>query len=145
MRWSATLKALIGALVLALAGAAASCTASPQPVLPPAPAPSAHPGDVISWGEAASSIGQTVTVEGPVTRVGKGQGPGGPALLVTVGLDPSDPQRFVAVIPLKVLRAIPAANRERLAGGLVRVTGKIVKYNGAATIVMHSPRQLHVQ
>jgi len=145
MRGSAAARLGTGLLLLTLVVAAAACSPSSEPVLPAAPPPSAHPGDVISWGEAAASIGQTITVEGPVTSVRKGQGPGGPALFVTVGVDPSDPQRFVAVIPYKVLRDFSTAKRERLPGGLVRVTGTIVKYDGAATIILRSPRQLHVQ
>lgn len=141
-----TVRSIIGLLVLAVVVTAGSCSAS-SPSSPPsqAPQPSAQPGDVISWGEAAASIGQTLAVEGPVTQVGKGLGPTGPALLVYVGADPSDPERFVVVIPTSVVNQLSADARERLSGGLVRVTGTIVKFRGAATVVVKSPRQLHIQ
>ena len=146
MRHGPALRSVAGLFVLAVAVLAGSCSASaPNTPASQVPQPSAQPGDVISWSEAAASIGQTITVEGPVTQVGKGLGPHGPALLVYVGADPSDPQRFVAVIPTKVLKRLSIGQREQLSGALVRVTGTIVSYRGAATIVLKSPHQLRIQ
>ena len=146
MRRGPALRSVAGLFVLAVAVLAGSCSASaPNTPASQVPQPSAQPGDVISWSEAAASMGQTITVEGPVTQVGKGLGPHGPALLVYVGADPSDPQRFVAVIPTKVLKQLSVDQREQLSGALVRVTGTIVSYHGAATIVVASPRQLRIE
>jgi hypothetical protein len=146
MRHGSALRSIVGLFVLAVAVFVGSCSASsPSPPASQAPQPSAQPGDVISWSEAAASVGQTITVEGPVTQVSKGLGPHGPALLVYVGADPSDPQRFVAVIPTKVLKQLSVDQREQLSGALVRVTGTIVSYRGAATIVVKSARQLRIQ
>jgi hypothetical protein len=146
MRRAAAVRSIVGLFVLAVAISVGSCSASsPSSPASQVPQPSAQPGDVISWSEAAASIGQTITVEGPVAELGKGAGPHGPALLVYVGADPSDPQRFVVVIPAKVLKQLSVDERQRLSGALIRVTGTIVRYRGAATIVAKSPRQLRIE
>ena len=72
-------------------------------------------------------------------------GPHGPAVLVYVGADPSDPQRFVIVIPITVFKRLSADQQERLPGALVRASGTIISYSGAATIVVQSPRQLQIR
>ena len=139
-------RAIVALFVLAVVVFVGSCSvSSPSSPASPAPQPSAQPGDVISWGEAAASMGQTITVEGPVTHVARGLGPHGPAVLVYVGADPSDPQRFVIVIPITVFKRLSADQQERLPGALVRASGTIISYSGAATIVVQSPRQLQIR
>ena len=140
-------KVRAGILVLLALGVVmlASCAGSSSNTPTPQPPQSAQPGDVISWGEAGSSIGQKLTVEGAVTHVGKGRGPHGPALVVDVGADPSDPGRFMVVIPKKVADRLTVSERERLPGAFVRVTGKIVTFKGVATIVARSPAQIRIR
>lgn len=146
MRYTTAMRSVAVLFVVAVAVLAGSCSASsPSTPASQVPQPAAQPGDVIGWGEAAASIGQTLTVEGPVSELHRGLGPYGPALLVYVGADPSDPQRFVVVIPVKVLKQLSANDRERLSGALLRATGTIIRYRGAATIVVRSSRQLHIQ
>jgi hypothetical protein len=146
MNYGAAMRYVVGLLVVAVIVSVGSCSASsPSSPASQVPQPAAQPGDVVSWGEAAASIGQTLTVEGPVSELHRGLGPHGPALLVYVGADPSDPQRFVVVIPVKVLKQLSANDRERLSGALLRATGTIIRYRGAATIVVQSSRQLHIQ
>lgn len=142
----AAVRVIAGWFVLGVVIVAGSCSASsPSSPASPAPQPSAQPGDVISWGEAAASIGQSITVEGPVTHLARGLGPHGPAVLVYVGADPSDAQRFVIVIPMTVFRRLSTDQQERLPGALVRATGLIIRYRGAATIVVQSPQDLRIQ
>lgn len=113
-------------------GAGGPATASPAP----GQIESAQPGDVISWSEAAASVGQTLTVEGPVASSSRGRGPGGAALLLNVGLDAPDPSRFVAIVPLAVYRQLSTDMRAQLDVALVRVTGKIISFRGASAIVV---------
>jgi hypothetical protein len=146
MRHGAAVRIVVALFVLLVVAFVGSCSASaPTAPASPAPQPSAQPGDVISWGEAAASIGQSITVEGPVTQVARGLGPHGQAVLVYVGADPSDPQRFVIVIPITVFKGLSADQRAQLPGALVRATGLIIRYRGAATIVVQSPSKLRIQ
>jgi len=121
-------------------GSGGSTGASPTP----SQIESAQPGDVISWSEADSSVGQTLTVEGPVASSTRGRGPGGPALLLNVGLDAPDPSRFVAIVPLAIYRRLSADTRAQLDVGIVRVTGKIIGFRGASAIVVTRPGDLRL-
>jgi hypothetical protein len=139
-------RAIVALFVVAVIFFVGSCSvSSPSPAASPAPQPSAQPGDVISWGEAAASIGQSITVEGPVTHLARGLGPHGQAVLVYVGADPADPQRFVIVIPITVFRRLSADQQERLPSALVWASGTIIRYRGAATIVVELPRNLQIR
>ena len=119
-------------------GSAASASPTPSQI------ESAQPGDVISWSEAASSVGQTLMVEGPVASSARGRGPGGPAILLNIGLPAPSTSRFVAIVPLAVYRRLPADTRDQLDVALVRVAGKIINYRGATAIVVARPADLRL-
>jgi len=120
------------------AGSAASVAPTPSQI------ESAQPGDVISWSEAATSVGQTLMVEGPVASTARGRGPGGPAILLSIGLPAPSTSRFVAIVPLAVYRRLPADTRDQLDVALVRVAGKIINYRGATAIVVARPADLRL-
>jgi predicted small lipoprotein YifL len=125
-------------LLAVVATAIAACGGNGPATASPAPSQieSAQPSDVISWSEAAASVGQTLTVEGPVVSSTAGRGPGGAALLLNVGLDAPDPSRFVAIVPLAIYRRLSANTRAQLDIALVRVTGTIIGFRGASAIVV---------
>lgn len=134
-----TRPALLAVLLLAVvAPAIAACGGNGPATASPTSSQieSAQPGDVISWSEAASSIGQTLTVEGPVASSARGRGPNGAAQLLNLGLGAPNPSRFVAIVPLAIYRQLSAAQRAQLGVALVRVTGKIIGFRGASAIVV---------
>jgi hypothetical protein len=149
--WSATRLAVLAVLLIVVTTAVTACggngtgaggAAGASPT--PSQIESAQPGDVISWSEADASVGQTLTVEGPVASSGRGRGPGGAALLLNVGLDAPDPSRFVAIVPLAIYRRLSADTRAQLDVGIVRVTGKIIGFRGASAIVVTRPADLRL-
>jgi hypothetical protein len=85
-----------------------------------------------------------LTVEGPVQSAGP-SALGDGAIVLDVGLAAPDPSRFIVVIPKSALKKFPASPAGHYSGQLIRATGKIVTYDGAAAIVVHSPSMLATQ
>ena len=140
--------AVCGALVVLVLSAAACAATGPPPntnVSLPAEPSSVTATEVVSWGEAASRIGQAVIVEGPVvsaTRVG-GSGPAA-ATLLNIGLDAPSTARFVALIPDSSRTKFPQPLKDTYVGMLVRVSGTIADDGGVATIRVTRPRQIRI-
>jgi hypothetical protein len=130
--------AVLPALVLAAATLAvlllAACSSShsvvPAGTVTPGPLESNGP---ISWSEAASRVGETLAVQGPVDSTGS-DGDGG--VVLNVGGPESDPGRFVIVIPKSALKKSPADAAAAYEGQLVTVTGTIEDRGGTATVVV---------
>lgn len=130
---------MMGGVWLASAGCG---NGGPPVVVPSASVSERAPGlGVISWSEAGSRIGQRQRVEGPVVSAASRAG----AVRLTVGAGASSPQRFVVVIPAAVARTAKGDAAEQYAGRLIRVTGTIVRRDGAATIVVHALDQLTIE
>ncbi len=136
---------LAALLLMAGCGAGATHTPSGAPSSPslesPAPAPSAD--SAIAWSEAASRIGETLTVEGPVMSVTAGAG--SVPTVLNVGLDAPDTARFVALIPAKIAAGLSSSPVDYFDGALVRVTGKIVPYEGASAVEVKAAKDIQVQ
>ena len=128
----------LSVMVLAGCGSAALDTTPTIPSTTSLP-PSATEGSAISWSEAASRIGQTATVEGPVISADHIDGPGSP-LLLSVGLAAPDSSRFLIVVPAAVRREFAQSPDVLYVGRLVRVVGKIEQYRGLAAITISSPK-----
>jgi DNA/RNA endonuclease YhcR with UshA esterase domain len=128
--------------VTALAGCGgAALTTTPTVASPTSLPPSITEGSVISWSEAASRIGQKVTVEGPVISADHIDGTGS-SLLLNVGLAAPDSSRFLIVLPAAVRREFAQSPDVLYVGRLVRVIGKIEQYRGLAAITIHSPKAI---
>lgn len=109
------------------------------------PTPTFETGETISWGEAVARLNKVRTVEGPVVSL-KESGSGDSAvLLVNVGLDAPDPARFVLIVPASVQAKYDHPLADRIDGALIRVTGRIREYEGAASITLDSPKDLKIQ
>jgi DNA/RNA endonuclease YhcR with UshA esterase domain len=128
--------------VTALAGCGgAALTTTPTVASPTSLPPSITEGSVISWSEAASRIGQTVTVEGPVISADYIDTTGS-SLLLNVGLAAPDSSRFLIVMPAAVRREFAQSPDVLYVGRLVRVIGKIEQYRGLAAITIRSPKAI---
>lgn len=139
MGWAPrSLRTVLLALLLLAASAVCvgACGGGSGASASPGEGESAQPGDVISWSEAASSVGQTLTVEGPVVSASVGRGLGGAALILNIGLGAPNTSRFVAIVPLAIYRRLSADTRAQLSVALVRVSGTIIGFRGATAIVV---------
>jgi DNA/RNA endonuclease YhcR with UshA esterase domain len=145
MRATRTVTCALAALALsvtALAGCgSAALTTTPATASPTSLPPLVTEGSVISWSEAASRIGQTATVEGPVISADHVDGTGS-SLLLNVGLAAPDTSRFLIVIPAAVRREFARSPDVLYVGRLVRVVGKIEPYRGLAAITIRSPKAI---
>ena len=134
--------ALAAASLLAFlaAGSLAACSGSPgsgpKNTLDPGPL---QPNGPISWSEAASRVGEVLSVEGPVT--GTSVESNGDVML-DVGAGAADPGRFVVIIPKAATVKFPPRPADHFDGQLVVATGKIVDVDGVATMVVRSPARL---
>jgi DNA/RNA endonuclease YhcR with UshA esterase domain len=134
--------AALALTVTALAGCGSSAlTTTPTVAGPTSLPPSVTEGSVISWSEAASRIGQTATVEGPVISADH-IGGNGSSLLLNVGLAAPDSSRFLIVIPAAARRELAQSLDVLYVGRLVRVVGKIEQYRGLAAITIRSPKAI---
>lgn len=125
---------LLAAILLAAAALLTGCSSSkslvPASTVTPGPLESNGP---ISWAEAASRIGEELSVQGPVNSTG-GDGAGGVTL--NVGAPASDPSRFVVVIPETAVGRFPDDPALFYDGQLVTATGLIEDRDGVATMVV---------
>ena len=132
--------ALIAVAVTLAATLLSACTSSgsvvPAGTVTPGPLESNGP---ISWSEAASRVGEELTVQGPVTSTGD-DGAGG--VVLNVGGPASDPSRFVVVIPKAALADFPADAAAAYDGQLVTVTGTIEDNAGTAAITVTSRKDI---
>jgi DNA/RNA endonuclease YhcR with UshA esterase domain len=129
-------------MVLASCGGSVSNTA-PTMTSPTSPPPTVTEGSVIGWSEAASRVGQTVTVEGPVVsadHVGVSRSP----LILNVGLAAPDSSRFLIVIPASLVSKFAEPPDVLYVGQLVRVVGRVEQRQGLAAITIQSPRAIKV-
>lgn len=127
-------------LALLAAGSLAACSGSPgsgpKNTVDPGPL---QPNGPISWSEAASRVGEMLSVEGPVT--GTSVESNGDVVL-NVGADAADPGRFVVIIPRAATAKFPPRPADHYDGQLVVATGKIVDVGGVATMIVRSPARL---
>ena len=136
---------VLAALALSVT-ALAGCGSAALNTTPAAPSPTSLPpsvaeGSVISWSEAASRIGQTATVEGPIISADHTAGSGS-SLLLNVGLAAPDSSRFLIVVPAAIRREFAQSPDVLYVGRLVRVVGKIEQYRGLAAITLRSPKAI---
>ena len=127
--------ALVLAVVL-LAGCSSSKSLVPESTVTPGPLESNGP---ISWAEAASRVGEVLTVQGPVSSTGS-DGAGG--VVLNVGAPEPDPTRFVVVIPKTALNKFPKDPASAYEGQLLTATGLIEDRDGVATMVVTSREDL---
>jgi hypothetical protein len=131
----------VAAAVLVLAALfLAACSSSgsvvPAGTVTPGPLESNGP---ISWSEASSRVGESLTVQGPVTSTGDD---GAGDVVLNVGAPASDPSRLAVVIPKEALAKFPADPAAAYDGQLVTVTGLIEDRDGTATIVVTSRKDI---
>jgi hypothetical protein len=124
--------------LLLLAGCSSSNSFVPQSTVTPGPLESNGP---ISWTEAASRVGEELTVQGPVTGTGS-DGAGG--VVLDVGATAPDPGRFVVVIPKAALKKFPKDPASFYDGQLLTATGLIEDRDGTATMVVESREDLTI-
>jgi hypothetical protein len=122
--------------VLLLVACSSSHSVVPAGTVTPGPLESNGP---ISWSEAASRVGETLAVQGPVSSTGS-DGAGG--VVLNVGGPESEPGRFVIVIPESALKKFPADAAAAYEGQLVTVTGTIEDRGGRATVVVTKRQDL---
>ena len=128
--------AALALATLALVACSSSHSVVPAGTVTPGPLESNGP---ISWSEAASRVGEELTVQGPVTGTGD-DGAGG--VVLNVGGPEGDPSRFVVVIPTEALAKFPADPAAYYDGQLVTVTGLIEDRAGTAAVVVTSRKAL---
>lgn len=122
--------------LLLLTGCSSSNSFVPQSTVTPGPLESNGP---ISWTEAASRVGEELTVQGPVTGTGS-DGAGG--VVLDVGAAAPDPGRFVVVIPKTALKKFPKDPASFYDGQLLTATGLIEERDGTPTMVVDSREDL---
>jgi len=93
---------------------------------------------VISWQDAASHVGDLVTVEGEVAAA---RSTGDTCILEFA---PDDPRGFRAVLLLPLLSSLPPHPEALYRGKRVRVSGRIARFQGQPEMVLRSPDQIEV-
>jgi hypothetical protein len=92
----------------------------------------------VSWRDAASRVGDVVSVEGDVARVGV------TADTWTLEFAPDDPAAFRAVVLLGLLGRVPANPVRAYTGRRVRVTGLVQQFQGRPEIVVRGTARIAV-
>ena len=98
----------------------------------------------ISWDEAASHIGESVTIEGPVVGAMYADSSNGEPTFLNVGLDYPEPNRFTVVIWGDDRAAFPEAPESYYEGKTIRATGEVSTYEGATQMEVSSPDAIEV-
>lgn len=114
------------AVIAPIAGGMAICAAQSTPTSQPTTMASAV---AITWDQAKSHVDETVSVTGPV--VGKHQVQSG-AMILNIGKDFPDPDRFTVFIPAEQQDGLPA---DDYVGKTVTVTGKVKLFKDVPEIV----------
>jgi hypothetical protein len=128
--------AIVLTAALLLAGCSSSRSFVPESSVTPGPLESNGP---ISWTEAASRVGEVLSVQGPVAGTGS-DGAGGVTL--DVGAAAPDPARFVVVIPEAALEKFPKDPAAFYDGQLLTATGLIEDRGGTAAMVVGAKKDL---
>ncbi len=100
-------------------------------------AASESPKGVVSWRDAGAYVGQTITVEGRITRTKDI----GSITFLNFGKDRDD---FVAIVRAKDYDNFPAAPARLYKGKKVWITGEISLHKGVPQMTLHSPAQIEV-
>ena len=93
---------------------------------------------VVSWREAASHVGEVVTVEGDVVTART------VADTWVLEFAPGDPRAFRVVVLLPLLETSPRQPERLYQGARVHATGRIQRFQGRAEMVLRGAGQLEV-
>jgi hypothetical protein len=156
-------RALIAVVVLALAGAlCCGCAAQPQASSASESASTSEsasqstsagasasselqlPADAISWEEASSHVGETVTVYGQVVEIDKDSDAKGQPTYFDLGVAFPDPSRTTMVIDEEDMDAFSDSPETAYAGKTICVTGEIYQHEGVNYVKVTSPSQVQV-
>lgn len=122
--------------------AAVAPAASEQSATPSTTPP--IPEGAISWTDARSYVGKTVTVYGPVEGTNYAKSANGGPTYIDIGADYPDTNRVSAVIWAEDRDTFPSAPESLYDGKNIVVTGEIYIYDGACNIKVTSPSQIQV-
>lgn len=109
----------------------------------PDPAPSI-PDGTISWEEASSHIGETVSIYGPVVNSYYASKSNGKPTFLNIGAQYPDTTGVTAVIWKEDASAFPDDYQECYTGKNVIVTGELYLYDGEANVKLTNPGQIVV-
>ena len=109
-------------------------------------APASQPAaPSIPWSEAASHVGETATVVGPVVGTKYSSTSKGKPTFLDLGADYPDPRRFTVVIWGEHRGAFPSPPEALYRGRTIAVTGRIELYRGVPEIEVASPDQIELR
>ena len=97
-----------------------------------------EPEEYIDWDEAKQYIGETVTVKGFVESSAYFPESEGKPIILNVGRDYPDPDRFQVVLSDAVQEDLQLEAPEFFDGELITAYGKVSEYDGVAQIVLES-------
>lgn len=109
--------------------------------------PDVLPDGVISWSNAWMHLGATATVQGQVVTTKYAAGSSGSPTFLNVGADCPSLKRLTVLIwgdRRGAFVGLPKAPEQYYFGRTVRVTGRMVLYQGAAEIVVEGPGAIEV-
>lgn len=102
------------------------------------------PDGAISWDEAGSYVGQTVTVYGPVASTRYVSSSNGEPTYINIGADYPDDNRLQVVIWGEDRARFSSAPESAYKGETIAVTGTLETYQGVLEIEVSSPSQIEV-
>jgi hypothetical protein len=102
------------------------------------------PADAISWEEASSHVGETVTVYGQVVEIDKDSDTKGQPTYFDLGVAFPDPSRTTMVIDEEDMDAFSDSPETAYAGKTICVTGEIYQHEGVNYVKATSPSQVQV-
>lgn len=109
-------------------------------------APASQPAaPSIPWSEAASHVGETATVVGPVVGTKYSSTSKGKPTFLDLGADYPDPRRFTVVIWGEHRGAFPSPPETLYRGKTITITGRIELYQGVPEVEVTSPSQITIQ
>lgn len=103
---------------------------------------SAIPADAVSWQEAASHVGETVTLYGPVVGAEYASASNGSPTFLDIGAAYPDDDRLSVTIWGEDRSKFPKPPESAYEGETVLVTGEVYLYNGVCCVKVTSPSQI---
>jgi len=106
--------------------------------------PFSLPPGAISWDDAISHIGETITVCGPVVDSFYGSSIGGQPTFLNIGKPYPEPERFTILIWGDDRSRFPSAPDIYYLGKTICATGEVILYKGSAEMKVTSPSQITI-
>jgi len=100
------------------------------------------PSGAISWNDAITHIGETVTVCGPVMGSYFSKSSGGQPTFINIGREYPDPERFTIIIWGEDRANFPQSPDTLYLGETICASGKIKEYKGSAEMKVNNPSQI---